>query len=116
MSHPLKPGFKIRLGITLASLILLGLATLFFHYPKPSAPEPTFEGKPLTYWVEKLHYDDMFVDAVTHEKLPAFRKDQEAIRAIGADAVPYLLDILQLRNNAISTLVTRGSEKVGERL
>jgi hypothetical protein len=57
--------------------IVLGLAVIFFIVS--SNPEPSYAGHPLSYWLESPETDET----------------QQAIKAIGTNAIPFLLDWLR---------------------
>ena len=67
--------------LSAGGLALVGLA-VYFLFPG----EPLYHGKRLSAWVEDLH--PRVVEARQHEA-------ELALRAIGTNAVPYLLELLQ---------------------
>jgi hypothetical protein len=97
-----------RVGLSLGGLGFLCVIAFFARAPV----EPTYEGRSLSYWTEKLSYDDQFVDGVTFEKLPAFHADVKAIRAIGSNSIPFLLAAIDTRETAVRRIATRLSSKL----
>ena len=67
----------VLVGIVTATMFLV----LFAHRSPPRPAEPTYQGKPLSYWAEQTWVQDL-----------RGRRGVQALRAIGPEAVPFLLD------------------------
>jgi hypothetical protein len=84
-----------RKKIIWAGLVFLAVAfvTLLLFAPQPRK-EPTYKGRTLTQWLTRL--DDGQVDGISSSALPSFTPKQieaaEAIRAIGTNALPALME------------------------
>jgi len=77
-------GFKIALiGIALA-ILLGGLAFTFF---RPPDPEPSYQGKPLSDWLDAAAYASATSSARSDARI--------AVRAIGTNALPHLLKLIE---------------------
>lgn len=77
-----------RLLLVIASLAMLAFIAVFWKMLPPK--EPVYAGKPLSYWL--MAYDM----AVPKDPFAPSEPDAEAaIRAIGTNAIPTLLQFLQ---------------------
>ncbi|HZV35956.1 MAG TPA: HEAT repeat domain-containing protein [Verrucomicrobiae bacterium] len=62
--------------------------------------EPTYQGKPLTYWLELLNTDDgRLVDPADNSA----REAEHAVQAIGTNAIPTLLEMLQKKDSPLKS-------------
>jgi hypothetical protein len=86
--------------ILLATLALVGGTVLVGHALRSS--EPVYEGKKLTVWLEEY---DQFGPNVTHEKA------RTAVRAIGTNAIPTLLRLLNARDSYSKLVVMKLAAK-----
>lgn len=82
----------VLMGIVVVGLVALGITLI-------ADREPEYQGKPLSYWLEKLPLDP------PHD--PPGIEAQLAVRAIGTNALPYLLRAItsqdsQVRKDLIS--------------
>src|SRR5262249_6551441 len=75
--------------LLLALAVVIGLLVVIFHEP----PEPSYGGKKLSEWVDG--YPDPRVNV---SSAPDYHAPDAAIRAIGADAVPWLLMWVRMRS------------------
>jgi HEAT repeat protein len=75
-----------------ALLVIAGVAAAIY-YSRP-APEPVYKGKPLQYWLSAYTNRSMSVPAGA----PIRSEADEAVRQIGTNAVPTLLELLQARD------------------
>src|SRR5262245_61655110 len=72
-------------GLGLAAIAIAGLAVLL------RSREPQYEGHTLSYYLSSQTYGDLRRE----------RDAREAIRQIGSNAVPYLVDILNARESGL---------------
>lgn len=76
---------KIKKLIITVALVLLGFASWTISHP----PEPTYQGKRLSYWLERYHpYSGFYGE-------PGPDQADDAIREIGTNAIPVYLRILR---------------------
>lgn len=73
----------------IAVVIVCGLGWFAFWRKTPE-PEPVYQGKPLGYWLHEIQ--DQGLDSQPSAKA---RESIKAIRAIGTDAIPFLIKRLQ---------------------
>src|SRR5213593_2462078 len=85
-------------------LILLGAVSTALLVWRLMATEPSYQGRPLTHWLEQLQIGQYYDPKVKDEAV-------KALRAIGASAVPPLVKLLEKRDSAlkqrINSLTTR---------
>ena len=77
------------LGLFIVTLVLMSLS--FFL-----RPEPAYHGKPLSQWAAQY--------GTNHWRAPNCPADQEAefaIREIGTNAIPFLLDLMRTRDSVV---------------
>jgi hypothetical protein len=84
-----------RKKIGWSGFILLAAILIYFFFLTPAArKEPVYQGKTLTQWLKQL--DDGEVYGISSGRLPSFSRAQveaaEAIRAIGTNALPLLIE------------------------
>lgn len=84
---------KRILSVATFALISCGLGLLLFLSHEP--PEPIYNGKPLSYWVQG--YDKLFSTNVTQSKA------DDAIRQMGTNAVPRLFRLLEARDSKLKS-------------
>ncbi len=84
-------GKKSRILIGTFAIVMLG--TLAWLLLKPA--EPTYEGEPLIAWLQR--YEDLNDDTVTDQIW--HREADEAVRKIGTNAIPLLLELLEARDS-----------------
>lgn len=82
---------------TAAFLVLGTVGLLATWLAVPSATEPEYDGQPLSYHLASLTYGD-----VRRE-----RAAREAVRALGSNAVPHLIRILESRDSKFKTAFNR---------
>jgi HEAT repeat protein len=86
-----------RFGIVLAVLFVAFLGVIIWQAWR--TPEPVYQGRALSYWLEGY---DTGNDNQTHPKGPSpptFVEANEAIRQIGTNAVPALLQMLEQKDS-----------------
>src|SRR5262245_39399390 len=73
--------------LALAAIVVAGIATMLL-----CPGEPVFQGKPLSHWVEELRVS---------WQGPGSAKAEAAIRAIGTNALPYLVSALKAKDSRL---------------
>jgi hypothetical protein len=87
-------GKRGRVLIALAAVAVLAvLAWTMLHTP---APEPVYNGKPLSYWLRGYGYS-------YDTNLPSSAQADAALREIGTNAVPTLLRMLRAHDSPLKT-------------
>jgi hypothetical protein len=81
-----------RRRVILATLLIAILGG-FAWFVLPAPPEPVYQGKRLTFWLEDLNG--------TRATQAERAKAEEAIRAIGTNAIPTLLRMLRARDTPL---------------
>src|SRR5262245_65790695 len=76
-----------RTAITLVSVVAVVVAVL--RLANPSVREPVFDGRPLSYYLDKQTYGELRTE----------RDARESIRDFGTNAVPSLIEILNARES-----------------
>ncbi len=75
-------------------ILLAAILVYFFFFTSAARKEPIYQGKTLTQWLKQL--DDGEVEGISSGSLPTFTRAQieaaEAIRAIGTNALPLLIE------------------------
>jgi hypothetical protein len=75
-------------------IILAAILVCIFCFTPKARKEPVYRGKTLTQWLKQL--DDGEADGISSGRLPSFTGAQteaaEAIRAIGTNALPFMMD------------------------
>jgi len=87
-----KPSFLIWL---LFGVVIAGL--LHTAWPRK---EPVYGGKPLSYWLAR-YWDARGFDFVSTTRDPTNLECRAAIRGIGTNAIPVLLDMLRAKDSAL---------------
>lgn len=82
---------RARIGLAFVVLALLALGARRILIP----PEPVYQGLPLSRWLERYQSD---ADSP---------ETDEAVRAVGAEAIPLLLRNLRVRDSAVRLLLGR---------
>jgi hypothetical protein len=81
------------------TVVTIGVLFAARHFDKPTRREPVYGGKTLTRWLRQL--DDGQVVGISSSALPTPRPRQlaaaKAIRAMGADALPRLMEDIHAR-------------------
>src|ERR1700722_974147 len=97
---------KNRKRILLASLLVTLLCGLTWFVLQ--SHEPEYQGRPLSYWLTGYDSKSYKRSHTNDPPPPTFGQADEAVRAIGADAIPALLKILRpeskLKTNVIALL------------
>lgn len=101
MSKELQPTRKPT-TLALTAAIVSALAALWLAAPRPK--EPTFDGKPLSYYLDKQTYGELRTE----------RDARDSIRDFGTNAVPSLIAILDARESRFKARVR--SLLAGQRL
>jgi len=73
----------------------IAIAALWFLVRKP---EPRYQVQPLSYWIDRLDYDSCCTDG-QGRPTAASNEDARAIRAIGTNAIPFLVRQLKWRDS-----------------
>jgi HEAT repeat protein len=84
--------------ITLASCLLLGGLAALMWQPKSGPPEPVFQGKPLTFWLEDLYR----MTAPRNYSISLGGPGARAVRELGTNAVPYLIHMITVNQERLS--------------
>src|SRR5262245_24528257 len=82
-----------RIGIV-TGLLLAGVVG-FFLWPPAGPREPVFEGRPLTSWLD--HHVASSAASPPYGS-PGWKKADEAIRHIGTNAIPTLLEMIRAKD------------------
>src|SRR5882724_10172199 len=85
--------------ILTVTLLIAAVGALVWFLLRPD-PEPTYQGKPLSYWL------DGFVSGN-----PSPDKATEAVRQIGTNAIPTLLCLLRAEDSKFKLKLIRLSQK-----
>lgn len=89
---PIIPHSVIKRGVIGIFLLIVIVATIFYFHA-PRRPEPVYQGRSLSQWLERL--DDGQAAGISSSSLPSPTPRQTeaatAIRAIGAPALPFLM-------------------------
>ncbi len=85
--------------IWLASLLAAVLGGFIWLMLRPSQPEPTYQGKPLSFWLEGFDQGNYKISRPWRTTPPTWEEADEALRKIGTNAIPTLLRILQERDS-----------------
>src|SRR5947209_5268249 len=78
----------------LTGLLVAGVVGLLL-WRVPSTREPFFEGRPLTSWLD--HHVASSAASPPYDS-PGWRKADDAIRRIGTNAIPMLLEMIRARD------------------
>lgn len=91
----------ILLAILVLTVCGLGLALFLSHEP----PEPTYDGKPLSYWLQACGRSvfGLYTGAIPQH--PTEEEASHAIREMGTNAVPPLLRMLRAHDSKLKTKV-----------
>lgn len=94
-----------KLRILLAGLLVVVLCALAgLVWLSTGAPEPTYKGKPLSYWL--AGYDRSSGPPSTNgPPLPDWQDANKAVKAIGTNAVPILMRKLRQNDSKLKTAV-----------
>ena len=92
-----------------ALILLVGLGVCFLLIASHGPSEPAFEGKSLSFWLRQ-YGSTMLADSIPR-RAPnmAARNNQAvaAVRAIGTNAIPFLLRMLRAKDSAVCLQVLR---------
>jgi hypothetical protein len=89
-----------RKYLLLTAVLALALLALPAWLVLRSPPEPAYNGKPLHFWLDQLVHSRMSgVPAILDTDKTG--EAQEAIRAIGANAIPTLLRMVRAHDSSI---------------
>jgi hypothetical protein len=96
---------KRRVITRIAAFIILIAATaavaLLMFWP---ATEPSYEGKPLSHWLEQYRL-------ARHHGVLGQAQSEEAVRAIGTNAFPVLIRMIQTHDSRLKQLLMNWSSK-----
>jgi hypothetical protein len=90
---------QLRIGFSIVIVAALG----GFAWLVLRQHEPTYEGKPLTVWLEG--YD------ATKPNTPEWQKADEVVRKVGTRAIPTLLRLLRANDSALIPRLTTWAQK-----
>ncbi len=100
-------GKKFR--IALAILVVAFLGAVFWQAQRPQ--EPVYHGKPLSYWLEVYDFGSYGFAHPNGPAPPTRYEANDAIRQIGTNAVPFLLQMLQQRDSKFKLTIIRLLQK-----
>ncbi len=84
----------------LAGLVVAALGSFFWFVLPSREPESVYQGKPLSFWMQGYDPGNRFVmQPMGPSSLPKWEAADEAIRAIGTNAIPSLLLTLQQQDS-----------------
>jgi HEAT repeat protein len=84
------------------ALLLLGLVALcLLGFLLSRHPEPSFAGRPLSWWLADVH------EAAINRNDTEQARAENAIRAIGTNALPELIQILQAEDSPLKKVLLR---------
>jgi hypothetical protein len=100
-----------RTGIGIAALVVAGLVAVLLTLTIRTPPQPIHKGKPLSAWIAQLdHHRHIIVRSPNGDKpIPEYFEDVKVLREIGTNCLPYLLQTLKLRDNALKKQLSRWS-------
>ena len=81
----------------LAALFLAALAVLL-ALQRNRPPDPLYQGKPLSYWLAGYDQANFRIKHPNPPAMPTWAEANEAIRHLGTDSLPLLLDMLRQPN------------------
>jgi hypothetical protein len=84
-------GNKRRILLAAIVVVAMGVLTWFLIRPR----EPVYDGKPLSVWLQR--YGDLNYDTVSEQLW--HREADEAVRKIGTNALPLLLELLEAKDS-----------------
>jgi len=90
----MRKGIRFLLASLLAALFCLAAMRVFF------TAEPVYQGRPLRVWLERIPSTGLNVfsfDAPAHQRSDG----DEAVRILGARAIPTLLNMLRTKDSAV---------------
>jgi hypothetical protein len=93
-------GKRGRVLIAVAAIAVLAVLAWAFLLAPSSAPEPVYNGKPLSYWLEPYAYS-IFQRKVSTETIPSREEADTALRQIGTNAIPTLLRMLRAHDSPL---------------
>ncbi|HTL18394.1 MAG TPA: hypothetical protein VL793_14255 [Patescibacteria group bacterium] len=99
-----KTNKRVQVGI--AAVLVIISATAVWRFLRE--PEPTFQGKPVSFWYESL-CTGVFVGT---QRAPNFDKAYEGFRKMGPEMVPYLTSRLRYDRSGYREKVIRISRKI----
>ncbi len=115
----------VRVGrkrvLVVGAIVVIAILGGAIYFTPTSRKEPSYHGKSLTKWLKRL--DDGQVSGISSSVLPSFTPRQigaaEAIRAIGTNALPLLMEDIHARptgnsfrfklRNSLDHVLKRGS-------
>ncbi len=90
---------QMKVGCAVAAVVVAGFFFAVRHFSGPARKEPVYRGKSLTKWLKRL--DDGQAFGISSSQLPSPTPGQleaaQAIHAMGADALPCLMEDIHAR-------------------
>ena len=93
-------GIITRWSVVVVLLLVAVLAALLF-WPAAGSREPIYEGRTLTSWLDH-HVASTAADPPYNS--PGWKKANEALRAIGTNAIPTLLEMIRAKDPPLTLL------------
>ncbi len=85
----------MRRGLIICAALAAGALCVWLALPQRAPPEPVYQGKPVSYWLETISAEDARTNGGVFS--PQFC---QAMRSMGSNAVPFL--VYRLRREAVS--------------
>ena len=98
---------KIKLFVLLA--VIVGGGATFFYACQMRVVEPVYQGKPLSFWLEK--YNNGFSTYPTGAGNPDSSTPEAALDHIGTNAIPTLLRMLETKDSRLKLKLIELSEQ-----
>ena len=96
---------KRRRGIILAAVLAVVLGGLLWLLFFRGEPEPVYQGKRLTKWLE------VYTGPITTDHEKQLKEADDAVRHIGTNAIPTLLRMLRARDSALTLKLVALAQK-----
>ena len=81
--------------VAIIALLLAALGVLAWQMIRPGNPEPIYQGKPLSFWLEAYDPGNHNLAHPNGPAPPTYAQADAAIRHMGTSAIPILLQMLQ---------------------
>ncbi|MDB6109974.1 MAG: repeat protein [Pedosphaera sp.] len=96
-----------RYRILLVVLLVAVLGGLTWQVSRPRQLEPIYQGKPLSVWLAE-YYESYSTNSLTLQAPAAVQaRTENAVRQIGTNGIPTLLQMLRARNSQLTWLGTK---------
>ena len=99
-----------KLILIFSVLVILGGAVWFATRREPLPPEPIYDGKHLSVWLTDESFDRLVVNGIGLTDVAV-----DAVRAIGTNAIPYLLATLESSGSTSNSVMKRHKAATGFR-